>query len=114
MKAKLKIKKGDTVEVIAGSRKDKGKRGEVLRVLPKENRIVVQGIAVRKKHKKAQPTAQGGRAGAPQIVEFEAPISVSNVMLVDPKTGELTRVGYKLEGEKWVRVAKASGEILDK
>ncbi len=114
MKAKIKIRKGDTVEVISGKRTERGKRGEVLRVLPKENRVVVQGIAVRKKHKKAQPTAQGRRAGAPQIVEFEAPISISNVMLVDPKSGELTRVGYRLEGEKWVRVAKASGEILDK
>jgi large subunit ribosomal protein L24 len=109
---KLKIKKGDIVEVISGSRKDKGRRGEVIRVLPAENRIVVQGVNVRKKHKKAQQVAGTGRQGAPQIAEFDAPIHISNVMLVDPKSGELTRVGRKREGEKLVRYAKDSGESL--
>ncbi|MGQ0601807.1 MAG: 50S ribosomal protein L24 [Anaerolineales bacterium] len=107
----MKIKKGDTVEVIAG--KDKGKRGEVLRVIPKENRVVVQGVAVRKKHKKAAQNQQG-RQGAPQIMEFDAPIHASNVMIVDPKTNKPTRVGYKREGDQWVRFAKQSGELLDK
>lgn len=108
---KMKIKKGDTVEVIAG--KDKGKRGEVLQVLPGENRVVVQGVAVRKKHKKAVP-GQSGVQGQPQIMEFDAPIHASNVMVVDPKTNKPTRVGFKNEGGKWVRVAKKSGELLDK
>jgi large subunit ribosomal protein L24 len=107
----MNIKKGDTVEVISGSRKDRGKRGEVIRVLPAAERVVVQGVNVHKKHKKAQPIA-GTRQGAPQIVEFEAPIHVSNVMLVDPKTGELTRVGRRAEGGKRVRFAKASGDSL--
>jgi large subunit ribosomal protein L24 len=107
----MKIKKGDTVEVISGSRKDKGKRGEVLRVLPKEDRLVVQGVNVRKKHKKGQ-SGQARGQGAPQIIEFEAPIHASRVMLVDPKSGELTRVGRRREGDGWVRYAKASGESL--
>lgn len=108
---KIKIKKGDTVEVIAG--KDKGKRGEVLQVLRKENRLIVQGVNVRKKHKKAMP-GQTGVQGAPQILEFDAPIHASNVMLVDPKTSEPTRVGFRQEGGKWIRYAKKSGESLDK
>lgn len=108
---KMKIKKGDTVVVIAG--KDKGKRGEVLEVLPKENRVVVQGVNVRKKHKKAAPQAAGMQS-APQIAEFDAPIHASNVMVVDPKTNEPTRIGYRREGDAWVRVAKESGEVLDK
>jgi large subunit ribosomal protein L24 len=111
MKIKMKIKKGDTVEVIAG--KDKGKRGEVLQVLPKENRVVIQGVNVRKKHKKARPGATGMQS-APQIAEFDAPIHASNVMLVDPKTNEPTRVGFRREGDQWVRVAKTSDEVLDK
>lgn len=108
---KMKIKKGDTVEVVAG--RDKGKRGEVLAVYPKENRVVVQGVNVRKKHKKAAPNAAGGRS-APQIAEFDAPLHASNVMVVDPKTNQPTRVGYRLEDGRWVRVAKKSGEPLDK
>ncbi len=110
----MKIKKGDTVQVISGSRKDRGKRGEVLRVIPAEERIVVQGINIRKKHMKARPTGEG-RQSAPEIREFEAPIHISNVMLVDPKSGEITRVGYRIEpdGSK-VRIAKATGNVLDK
>ncbi len=108
---KMKIKKGDTVEVIAG--KDKGKRGEVLEVLPNDNRVVVQGVNVRKKHKKATPNTAGTQS-APQIAEFDAPLHASNVMVVDPKTNEPTRVGYRRDGEAWVRIAKKSGEPLDK
>lgn len=108
---KMKIKKGDTVEVISG--RDKGKRGEVLQVLLKEDRVVVQGVNVRKRHKKANPAAQG-QQGAPQILEFDAPLHISNVMVVDPKENKPTRVGFRREGEKWVRFAKKSGEALDK
>lgn len=108
---KMKIKKGDTVEVISG--RDKGKRGEVLQVLPKESRVVVQGVNVRKKHKKANPAAQG-QQGAPQILEFDAPLNISNVMLVDPKENKPTRVGFRLVDGQWVRYAKKSGEALDK
>lgn len=117
--AKQKIRKGDTVEVIAGlknrlkGRDDQGKRGEVISVDPKKGLIVVSGLNVRKKHKKPQP-GQQGPAGQPQIVEFDAPIPLANVMLVDPKSGKPTRVGFKKVGEKTVRVAKVSGEPLDK
>ena len=102
----LKIKRGDTVVVISG--KERGKRGEVERVLPKENRVVVGGVNVRTRH--AQPT-QNNQQG---LYTFEAPIHVSNVMLVDPNSGEPTKVGYRLtdSGEK-VRVAKRSGRDID-
>ena len=117
--AKQKIRKGDTVEVIAGlknrlkGRDDQGKRGEVISVDPKKGLIVVSGLNVRKKHKKPQP-GQQGPAGNPQIVEFDAPLPLANVMMVDPKSGKPTRVGFKKVGEKTVRVAKVSGEPLDK
>ena len=102
----LKIKRGDTVVVISG--KEKGKRGEVERVLPRENRVVVGGINVRTRH--ARPT-QNNQQG---LYTFEAPIHVSNVMLVDSNSGEPTRVGYRFtdSGEK-IRVAKASGKDID-
>lgn len=105
--AKLKIKKGDEVVVTTG--RDAGKKGSVLTVLPKENRVVVQGINVVKRHTKpSMADAQGG------IKEKEASIHVSNVALVDPKSGKATRVGYKIQkdGTK-VRVAKASGETIE-
>jgi large subunit ribosomal protein L24 len=103
---KLKIKKGDKVVVITG--RDKGKSGEVLRVLREENRVVVQGVNMVKRH-----TAPG--AGQPGgIVEKEAAIDVSNVAHIDPKTSKPTRVGYKiLEDGRKVRVARRSGEVLD-
>jgi large subunit ribosomal protein L24 len=102
----LKIRRGDTVVVITG--KEKGKRGEVERVLPGENRVVVGGVNVRTRH--ARPT-QNNQQG---LYTFEAPIPVSNVMLVDPNSGEPTRVGYRFtdSGEK-IRVAKRSGEDID-
>jgi large subunit ribosomal protein L24 len=102
----LKIRKGDTVEVISG--KEKGGRGEVKQVLPKENRVVVEGINVRTRH--ARPT-QNNQQG---LFTFEAPIHVSNVMLVDPNSGQPTRVGYRFtdSGEK-IRVSKASGKDID-
>jgi len=102
----LKIKRGDTVVVISG--KEKGKRGEVERVLPRENRVVVSGVNIRTRH--AQPT-QNNQQG---LYTFAAPIHVSNVMLIDPNSGEATRVGYRFadSGEK-LRVARASGEDID-
>ena len=102
----LKIKRGDTVVVISG--KEKGERGEVKEVLPKENRVVVEGINVRTRH--ARPTQNNPQG----LYTFEAPMHVSNVMLVDPNSGEPTRVGYRFtdSGEK-VRVARASGKDID-
>ena len=103
---KMKIKKGDTVEVLTG--KDKGKRGEVLRALPEDNKVVVEGVAMVKRHMK--PNAANQQGG---IVEHEAAIDASNVALIDPKDDKPTRVGYacKEDGTK-VRVAKRSGEEL--
>ena len=87
---KVKIRKGDTVEIISGRLEDKGKRGEVIKVFPEEHRIVVQGINMRKKHQRQVQTQ--GRTMNPGIIEFEGPIDISNVMLVCPSCGELTRV----------------------
>lgn len=102
---KLKIKKGDEVIVLTG--RNKGEKGEVLKVLPTEARVVVQGVNVVKKHQKPTQYSSGG------IVEKELSIHVSNVSLVDPKTGKATRVGYKtLKGGAKVRVARASGEEI--
>ena len=107
MKNKMKVKKGDTVIVVAG--KDKGKRGEVLRSIPADWRVVVQGVNVVKRHTRPAAGQPGG------IVEKEAPIHVSNVMLVDPKTDKPTRVGRKtLEDGRRVRYAKGSGEVIDR
>lgn len=104
---KLHVKKGDKVQVISG--KDKGKQGEVLEAYPKTDRVLVEGVNVVKKHSKpSQLNPQGG------IFDLEAPIHVSNVMPIDPKTNQPTRVGYKIENGKKVRVAKKSGEVLDK
>ena len=102
----LKLKRGDTVVVISG--KEKGKRGEVERVLPRENRIVVGGVNVRTRH--ARPSQQNQEG----LYTFEAPIHVSNVMVVDPDSGEPTRVGYRFtdSGEK-IRVSKKSGKDID-
>ena len=102
----LKIKRGDTVVVISG--KEKGKRGEVERVLPSEDRVVVGGVNVRTRH--ARPT-QNNQQG---LYTFAAPIHVSNVMLVDPDSGEPTKVGYRFtdSGEK-IRVAKKTGKDID-
>jgi large subunit ribosomal protein L24 len=102
-----KIKKGDRVHVLAG--RDKGKRGEVLRVMPSENRALVQGVNLVKRHTKQTRIGETGG-----IVTKEAPIHLSNLALIDPKTDKPTRVGFRvLEDGKKVRVAKASGEVLD-
>jgi len=104
--AKLKIKKGDKVVVITG--RDRGKTGEVKQVLPSENRVVVDGVNMVKRH--TAPSA--GNAGG--IVEKEASIHLSNVAYVDPKTDKPTRIGYKtLDDGRKVRFAKRSGEIID-
>ena len=102
-----RIRKGDTVVVITGS--DKGKRGEVLSVRPKEDRAFVQGVNIAKKHKKAQGVGQPGG-----IIEQEAAIHLSNLMLVDPKTSKPTRVGFRvLDDGRKVRVARPSGEVIE-
>ena len=103
----MHVKKGDKVQVISG--KDKGKQGVILAAFPKENRVIVEGVNIVKKHSKpSQLNPQGG------IITKEAPSHGSNVMPLDPKTGVPTRVGYKVEDGKKVRVAKKSGELLDK
>jgi large subunit ribosomal protein L24 len=106
MAVKFKIRKGDKVVVISG--RDKGKTGEVLRVLREESRVLVQGINMVKRHTKPSPATPGG------IVDKEAPLHISNVAHVDPKTQKPTRVGFKvLEGGRKVRVARRSGETID-
>jgi large subunit ribosomal protein L24 len=102
---KLKVKKGDKVKVITGS--SKGKIGDVIKVFPKENKVIVSGVNVVKKHTKPSQFSEGG------IISKELPINVSNISHIDPKTNEVTKVGYKvLESGKKVRFAKKSGEVI--
>jgi large subunit ribosomal protein L24 len=102
-----RIKRGDTVVVLSG--KDRGKRGQVRQVLNAKERVVVEGVNIVKKHQRARQAGQQS-----QIVEREAPIHWSNVMLVDPNSDEPTRVAYrKREDGSWVRVGKRSGEDID-
>ncbi len=106
MAAKLRIKKGDKVIVLTG--KDKGKKGEIIEVFPKGNRVRVSGINVVKKHQKPGAQGPGG------IVQIEKSIHASNVACLDPKSGEATRVGYNiLKDGKKVRYAKKSSEVID-
>jgi len=101
-----KIRKGDQVVVLNG--REKGRKGEVLRVLRKDGRVVVQGINVVKRHSRPQAGNPGG------VIEKEASLALSNVALVDPKTGEATRVGFRfLDDGRKVRFAKKSGEVVD-
>ncbi|XBG73319.1 50S ribosomal protein L24 [Enterococcus cecorum] len=101
------VKKGDKVKVITG--KDKNKEGVVLVALPKKDKVIVEGVNIVKKHQKpSQVAPQGG------IVEVEAPIHVSNVMVIDPSNGQPTKVAYKEVDGKKVRVSKKTGEVLDK
>ncbi|MCB5935293.1 50S ribosomal protein L24 [Caldibacillus thermoamylovorans] len=103
----MHVKKGDKVMVISG--KDKGKTGIVLAAYPKKSRVIVENVNIVKKHAKpSQDNPQGG------IINMEAAIHVSNVMPIDPKTGEPTRVGYQVIDGKKVRIAKKSGAVLDK
>ena len=102
-----RVKKGDRVVVLTG--KDRGTEGEVLRVIPSEERVIVQGVRMIKRHRKASVR---GEAGVEQI---EAPVHLSNVAHIDPKDGKPTRVGFKTLGDgKKVRFAKRSGEVLDR
>jgi large subunit ribosomal protein L24 len=105
----VKLKRGDTVQVITG--RDKGIRGEVLRVLPKEARVVVQGANLRKKHQKQ--VQAGGRTMTPGIIQFEASMDISNVMLVCPKCNEPARVGVTRSGGEVRRVCKNCEAVLD-
>ena len=102
-----KIRKGDRVVVLTG--RSKGKRGDVLKVLPREDRALVQGVNMVKRHTKPTQRVAGG------IVEQEAPIHLSNLAHIDPQTNQPTRVGFRvLEDGRKVRVARRSGEIIDK
>jgi large subunit ribosomal protein L24 len=107
MAAKFKIKKGDRVIVLTG--RDKGRTGEVLRVIPDEARVVVQGVNVVKRHQRPSQLSPGG------ITEKEAPLHISNVAHIDPQTDKPTRVGYRIEeGGRKVRIARRSGEAIDR
>lgn len=109
---KTKIRKGDTVEVISGREADRGKRGEVIKVLPKESRVAVQGLNMRKKHQQQVQTQ--GRTMNPGIIEFEGPMHISNVMLVCPKCSKAARVGYtRDEDGNQHRVCKNCGKQID-
>ena len=99
----MKIKKGDTVLIISG--KDKGKKGKILQVFLKENRILVAQVNLRKKHQKPKKSGEKG-----QIIQMPGPISVSNVKLICSKCGKAVKVGYKIEGEKKYRFCKKCGE----
>ena len=109
MKKSLNIRRGDTVEIISGP--DKGERGEVLKVLPKEGRLTVQGVNLRKKHQRQ--VQAGGRTMNPGIIQFEAPVDASNVMLVCPKCNKPTRVGIQREDGKRRRVCKKCQAVID-
>jgi large subunit ribosomal protein L24 len=100
-----KIRKGDKVVVLAG--KDKGRTGEVLRVMPKEDRALVRGINVVVRHQRQTQNQEGG------LIRKEAPIHLSNIAIADPKDGKPTRVGFKIDGDKKIRVAKRSGETIN-
>jgi large subunit ribosomal protein L24 len=100
-----KIRKGDSVVVITG--KDKGRTGEVLQVMPKDDRAIVRGINMVKRHQRQTQTQEAG------IITKEASIHLSNLALADPKDGKATRVGFKIDGDKKVRVAKRSGNTIN-
>jgi len=101
-----KIKKGDRVIVTTG--RDKGRKGEVLKVFPKENRAIVSGVNTMKRHQKQSQTQQGG------IVNKDLPVDLSNLAHVDPKSGEASKIGWKVLGDgRRVRFAKKSGEVID-
>ena len=101
-----KIKKGDSVVVLTG--KDKGRKGTVTKVLPTEGRVVVQGVNMVQRHTRPSQTNPNGG-----IVNKEASLHISNVAIADPSSGKPTRVGFKIEGDKKVRVAKKSGEVIN-
>ncbi len=108
---KVKIRKGDTVEVISGKLEDQGKRGEVIKVLPEEGRVVVQGVNLRTKHQRQVQTQ--GRTINPGRIKFEGPLHISNVMLVCPKCNEPTRVGVQRDASGSHRVCKKCDAWID-
>ncbi len=108
---RVKIHKGDTVEVISGRLEDKGKRGDVIRVIPEDGRVVVQGINLRTKHKRQMQSQ--GRTVSPGKLRFEAPVSISNVMLVCPKCSKPTRVALQREDDQTRRICKKCKELID-
>ena len=105
MAEKFKIKKGDQVVVTTG--RDKGRRGEVIEVRRTESRVLVQGCNIVKRHTRATQTNPGG------IINKEAPLHISNVSLIDPDSGQATRVGYEVKDGKKIRIARRSGKALD-
>ena len=105
MAEKFKIKKGDEVIVTTG--RDKGRRGEVIEVRRAENRVLVQGCNIVKRHTRATQTNPGG------IVNKEAPLHISNVSLIDPDSGKATRIGYEVKDGKKIRIARRAGKALD-
>ena len=108
---KFKIRKGDIVEVISGREKDKGERGEVIKVYRDKHRVAVQGINIRKKHQGQIQTQ--GRTMTPGIIEFEGPVHISNVMLVCPSCDQPTRVGIRREDGEAHRVCKRCDAVID-
>lgn len=101
----MKIKKGDKVQIMAG--KDRGKQGEVLFVLPETEKVLVKGANMMKRHVKAKREGEKG-----ERIEKEAPLHISNVMLLCPHTGKPTRVGYKIEGGEKIRISKRAGKAI--
>jgi large subunit ribosomal protein L24 len=109
VKNKLRIKRGDQVQIVNG--RDKGTQGEVIRVLPKDSAVVVQGANLRKKHQRQ--IQAGGRTMNPGVIQFEAPVHVSNVMLVCPKCKQLTRVGIDRSEDSLKRFCKKCEAVID-
>lgn len=101
----MKIKTGDNVIMLSG--KDKGKKGKVLKAFPSTGKVVVEGINILKKHQKAR---QQGKSG--EVIELPSPVDASNVALIDPKSNKATRINYKVEGGKKVRVSNKSGQVI--
>jgi large subunit ribosomal protein L24 len=109
---RVKIHKGDTVEIISGRLEDKGKRGEVINVLTDKRRVVVQGVNIRTKHQR-QVQTQAGRQINPGRIQFEGPIDISRVMLVCPKCSEASRVAIQRDETGAHRVCKHCGQLID-
>ncbi|MFZ3011513.1 MAG: 50S ribosomal protein L24 [Minisyncoccia bacterium] len=101
----MKLKKGDNIIVVAG--KDKGKKGKIVSVLVKENKVIVEGLNMMKKHQRPRKSGEKGT-----MKNIEMPINASNVMMLDPKTGKVTRLGKKQVGDKMVRIAKKSNQEI--
>jgi len=108
---RVKIRKGDTVEIISGKVEEKGKRGEVIKVLPEKHRIVVQGVNIHTKHQRQVQTQ--GRTINPGRIKFEAPFDISKVLLVCPKCNQTTRVGVQRDEEGAHRVCKQCHALID-